>query len=244
MQKIFSVVFLLFGLTFFGSCQNTSSNAQTNPVTKTVTVEQFEKKLSSTPNAQLIDVRTAGEYADRHLKNAINMDVRADNCKEQFATLDKSKPVFVYCLSGGRSANAANILQGMGFHEIYNMDGGIIQWENSGRPVEHGNASPRAESMSLSDFSKQLMQKKYVLVDYNAPWCEQCKKMLPYLEALAKQKNEKLSLLKINADDNKALLKEKSVTGIPHLELYEDGQLVWKHDGFIEEKQLLQETKL
>jgi thioredoxin 1 len=51
-----------------------------------------------------------------------------------------------------------------------------------------------------------------------------------------------MSLLKIDADVNKELIKQKGISDIPYLELYKDGKLVWKHDGFIDEDQLLKET--
>jgi len=44
-------------------------------------------------------------------------------------TLDKNKPVYVYCAVGGRSATAAKILSDMGFTEVYDLEGGIINWE-------------------------------------------------------------------------------------------------------------------
>ena len=244
MKKIFSIVLLLSSVAFLGACQNTESNAQSNSVKETISVDQFEKKLAETPNAQLVDVRTAEEYADGHLKNSVNMNVNREDYKEQFGTLDKTKPVFVYCLSGGRSGNAAKIMQKMGFTEIYNMDGGIMKWSNAGKPIEQGAAKAKPAGMTMNDFNKLVANKNYVLVDYNAPWCVPCQKMLPVLESLIQKKKDKLTLVKINADDNKSLLKEKGIAGIPYLELYMDGKLVWKHDGFIEEKQLLEETKL
>jgi thioredoxin 1 len=243
MKNIFSIV-LLSTMTFFVACQNTDSNGQTNQVRQTIPVDQFEQKMAQTPNVQLVDVRTADEYSEGHLKNARNMNVNREDYKEQFGTLDKNRPVFVYCLSGGRSGNAAKIMEKMGFKEIYNMEGGIMKWDNAGKPIEHGNAPPKADGMTTDDLNKLVSQKKYVLVDYNAPWCAPCKKMLPILESLAQNKKDKLALVKINADDNKGLLKEKGISGIPYLELYLDGKLVWKHDGFIDEKQLLEETHL
>jgi thioredoxin 1 len=243
MRRVLSIA-LLSSLTYLGACQNTNGTAQNNSTKETISVDQFEKKVAETPNAQLVDVRTAEEYADRHLKNAVNMDVKKDDCREQFSALDKLKPVFVYCLSGGRSSTAAGIMQEMGFKEIYNMEGGIMKWEHSGKPVEQGKISSTSTGISMADFNKQVSQKSYVLVDYNAPWCEPCKKMLPFLESLAQKKSEKLVLLKINADDNKVLLKEKGISSIPYLELFHDGKLVWKHNGYIEEKQLLEETRL
>src|SRR5579872_3318568 len=227
MRKIFSIVALLSSVAYLGDCQSTGNSNQSNSIKETISVDQFEKKLAETPGAQLVDVRTADEYADGHLKNSVNMNVNREDYKQMFATLDKSRPVFVYCKAGSRSARAASIMQDMGFKEIYNMDGGIMKWDNAGKPIENGSA-PKPVGMSVSDFNKLVAVKNYVLVDYNAPWCEPCKKMMPVLESLAQKKKDKLTLLKIDADDNKALLKEKGIAGIPYLELYLDGKLVWK----------------
>ena len=66
--------------------------------------DDFEKKYKETPNAQLVDVRTTGEYGGGHLPKAQNVDFRSPDFTEKIQTLDKTKPIFVYCLSGGRSA--------------------------------------------------------------------------------------------------------------------------------------------
>jgi len=139
MKKIFSVAILVTMVTF-AACQNSNSSAQTGSIKETIPVEQFEKKLAQMPGAQLVDVRTPGEYSNGHLKGAVNMNVNGDNYEQQFNTLDKSKPVFVYCLSGGRSGNAAKKMQNMGFKEIYNMDGGITSWESAGKSVVTNDA--------------------------------------------------------------------------------------------------------
>ncbi len=243
MRKLFSIATLVLMISL-AACQNSNSNAQTGSIKETIPVEQFEKKLAQTPGAQLVDVRTPGEYSNGHLNGAVNMNVNGDNYEQQFNTLDKSKPVFVYCKSGGRSGNAANIMQDMGFKEIYNMEGGIMRWEGSGKSVEAGNAPPKPAGMTSAEFGKLLMQKKYVLVDYNAKWCAPCKRMLPMLDAYVAKRKDKMGLVRIDADEHKALLKEKGISGVPYLELYQDGKLVWKRDTEIDEKQLQQEIKL
>ncbi len=64
---------------------------------QTVLITQdFDQKLSATPEGQLVDVRTPGEYAQGHLTNSQNMDVRDPVFVQKLATLDKDKPVFVY----------------------------------------------------------------------------------------------------------------------------------------------------
>jgi thioredoxin len=233
---------LLVSLVNMASCQNGGNSK--GIIKQTISVDQFDQKLSTTAGAQLIDVRTPEEYAGGHLKNAVNINYNSDDFEAQSGKLDKSKPVFVYCLSGGRSSNAADKMEEMGFSEIYNMDGGIMKWSSAGKTLDKGTSAEKPVGITTEDFNKMISGNKYVLVDYNAKWCEPCKKMLPVLESLAEKKKDKMSLLKIDADDNKELLKQKGISGIPYLELYQDGKLVWKHDGFIEEDQLLKETKL
>ena len=78
---------------------------------------------------QLVDVRTANEFNNGHIKNAINIDffnpVKSDKA---FEKLDKSKPVYLYCRSGARSLKAAKRLVGMGFLQIYDLKGGYMRW--------------------------------------------------------------------------------------------------------------------
>ena len=77
----------------------------------------FDKKLEearATQNARIIDVRTSGEYRSGHVPGAENM------------------PLFVYCQSGGRSAQAARILEQNGFTDVTNL-GGIMSYRG---PVE------------------------------------------------------------------------------------------------------------
>ena len=241
MKKIFFITCLvsLLGIVSCGSVANSDKT-----INQTISVEQFDKKLETTANAQLIDVRTPGEYAEGHLKNAVNVNYNAADFEAQLGKLNKNRPVLVYCLSGGRSSRAADKMKDMGFSEVYNMDGGIMKWGNAGKPINKDVTTERPAGITQDEFNKMISGTKYVLVDYNAKWCEPCKKMLPVLESLAEKKKDKMSLLKIDADDNKELLKQKGISAIPFLELYKDGKLVWKHDGFIDEDELLKETKL
>lgn len=80
----------------------------------------------------LIDVRTPEEYASGHIENAVNIDFFADNFQEQIEVLDRAQPVYVYCKKGGRSSNAAQKMKDMGFKNVYDLDGGILQWEKEG----------------------------------------------------------------------------------------------------------------
>ncbi len=97
---------------------------------------KFETQMKE-PTSQIVDVRTAGEFASGHIANAVNFDVTSDDFEEQIATLDKEKPVMVYCKSGGRSARAAGVLKDNGFKQVYDLDGGIMGWKASNKSVEN-----------------------------------------------------------------------------------------------------------
>lgn len=86
-------------------------------------------------DAQLIDVRQPREFASGHLENAVNMNLYAGDFEKQLMTLDKNKEVYLYCLSGIRSANAARKLKKMGFVKVYDLQGGLSNWNNQQYPI-------------------------------------------------------------------------------------------------------------
>jgi rhodanese-related sulfurtransferase len=104
--------------------------------TKRVTPDDFEKLLNDAKNKTILDVRTQSEYEQGHIHNAQIIDYYSNDFKSKLETLDKSKPVFVYCAAGSRSAGAAKILSSMGFKEIYDMQGGFNSWKQRKKPVE------------------------------------------------------------------------------------------------------------
>lgn len=87
------------------------------------------------PDVQLVDVRTPEEFAEGHLENAINIDITADDFDSKIAALDKEKPVMVYCKAGGRSAKASSRLNELGFKNISDLEGGIINWNSENKPI-------------------------------------------------------------------------------------------------------------
>lgn len=61
---------------------------------------------------------------------------------QQMEKLDKEKPVYIYCRSGGRSGKAAKQLADEGFTEIYDLDGGILEWNKKNLPTKTNNDNP------------------------------------------------------------------------------------------------------
>ncbi|MEL6922665.1 MAG: rhodanese-like domain-containing protein [Bacteroidota bacterium] len=127
---LFSVVLILAQ-----ACATDTSREQT-PVDAVATavvaekldVAAFAQKLASLPNAQLVDVRTPEECAGGMIEKAINHNFYDDDFKDKMLGLDKEQPVMVYCKAGGRSAKALSLLKGLGFKEIYDLQGGYTAW--------------------------------------------------------------------------------------------------------------------
>jgi len=238
-MNLFSFAILWTVAIFVSAC------SQQNVAGGKLSPDEFEKLIASTPNAQIIDVRTPEEYTSGHVAHAVNMDINSADFADKINTLDKTKPVFVYCLSGGRSAGAVSMMQKSGFTTIYEMPG-MIAWNSANKPVEtvESVAGPKVKGLTEPEYLETVKSDKYVLVDFNAVWCGPCKKLSPILDKLAEDKKDKLVLLKIDADENPELLQSKGIEGIPYLELYKDGKLVWSHKGLISESDLLSQTKL
>ena len=86
--------------------------------------EQFLAALQSDPLAFLLDVRTAAEFNEQHLPNAVLIDIKQASFVEDIAELDPLLNYYVYCRIGIRSANACMLMRRMGL-KTYNLRGGI-----------------------------------------------------------------------------------------------------------------------
>lgn len=198
----------------------------------------FQSKETEAQHQQLLDVRTSDEFAKGHIEGAINADINLGDFQTQLAKLDKSKPVFVYCLSGGRSSSAAEVLKENGFKEIYNLEGGILAWNAAQLPLSTTSGAQMAGGMSLSDYQKLVASKKSVIVDFHAEWCGPCKKLSPILEKFVEEQKGKVELIKIDVDQNPALAEALKIEAIPYVERYENGNLQWKKLGLFPENEL------
>jgi len=85
-------------------------------------------------DAVLVDVRTEDEYNSGYIENSLNIDYFSNDFSVNADKLDKNTPIILYCRSGKRSSMSANKISKLGFKEIYNLQGGILEW------IEEGNA--------------------------------------------------------------------------------------------------------
>lgn len=108
-----------------------------------VTPEQLEAMLENTGNLLVLDVRESSEHEQGHIKGAMLvprgiLEAAADTeyPKHQPELVEaRSRPVAIYCATGGRSAMAAATLKQMGFENVVSLAGGIIRWQQENRPV-------------------------------------------------------------------------------------------------------------
>lgn len=126
MRSIIALQFAAaFTLTSLMGCAQMSNS----PALKHIDQKEFNR-LVKDENAIVMDVRTPGEVAEGIIKGAtVFADFRAANFGEQVAKLDKSKTYIVYCRSGARSTSASQYMLGNGFTKVYNLKGGIIEWQ-------------------------------------------------------------------------------------------------------------------
>ena len=121
MKRIVTCLLALLGLT--------SACGQANY--EDVDVEGFSALIES-EDVVVLDVRTAEEYAEGHIEGAINIDQnQSDFIQKAKAALSAGKKIAVYCRSGRRSANSADMLSAEGY-KMVNLKGGIIAWKEAG----------------------------------------------------------------------------------------------------------------
>jgi len=236
MRKLFTIALLAI---LFNSC----GSGQTNSTTKTnLSAIEFAEKLKEMPTAAILDVRTPDEFSKGHLANALNYDWNGNEFDKQIATLDKSQPVLVYCLSGGRSSSAATKMRSEGFKTVYELDGGIMKWRGANLPETTDN-TVTSNGMTKQQFDALLNSDKLVLIDFYADWCAPCKKMKPYLDEISKDMANKVVIIRINADNNQALCKELKIDGLPVLQLYKNKTLTWTNTGFIDKAEVVKQLQ-
>lgn len=122
MKKL--LLICLLGLVMITACSK-----ETSTEIKMITPEEMQSLLEL-EDVQLVDVRTPKEYETGFIAHSQNIDFNSPTFDEDVEKLDKSKPVILYCKSGGRSAKCADKLKSAGFIKIYELEGGITHWRH------------------------------------------------------------------------------------------------------------------
>ena len=229
MRKSGLIALLLFFFTQLSFAQN--------KISKDVSVKEFSK-LITTGKGTLLDVRTPGEIAKGSIKGSVNMDFFDDNFESKLDQLDKTKPVFVYCLSGGRSASAAEALRKNGFSQVYDLQGGYLKWTTKMKPVEGVKAAKDTKAITDAELEALLAQHSVVILDFFAPWCGPCIKMMPTVEKLSEEYKGKVLFVKVDADANRAIMTKYHIDEIPTFLIFKKGTQQMRAIGYQEESAL------
>lgn len=144
MKKINLLLFCL--LISFMACNNakkedTTTNTEqieaTNQKVEKLEAPAFRTKMAELQVYNIVDVRTPQEFAQASIMQAKNIDIKGDSFEEELSKLEKDKPLFIYCKSGGRSARAVEKAKEMGFERIIELDGGMDAWKAANIETQH-----------------------------------------------------------------------------------------------------------
>jgi rhodanese-related sulfurtransferase len=216
-NSITSVV-LFFGTVGFAQNQNTI----------TLPLDSFYTKIKSQKKAQIIDARSPEEFTLNHIDGAVNFNLQTENYEKYVATLDQSKPVFIYSIGAGRSNALAKELLKNGFSDVHDLEGGIANWIGGGKPF-YSNLKSK---LSLAEYKKIISDNNSVLVDIGSRYCGACKKVKPVLETIRTQYGSNLKIVEIDLEENPQVIADlKTVSVFPTLILYRKGKIVFKKEG-------------
>ena len=105
---------------------------------KNISARQARELIDNEKDVFVLDVRTVEEYNEAHIKGATLIPIQEleKNLEHNIDKIPKDKKVVVHCAAGKRSAKACQILKDKGLKQLYNVEGGIRQWQAEGYPVE------------------------------------------------------------------------------------------------------------
>jgi phage shock protein E len=106
---------------------------------KNLTPQEFKAKLELHPDAVVLDLRTADELKHGMIPKAQHLDFFGKEFEKKINALDRSKPYFIYCASGGRSGETLELMEKKGFAIIYNLESGFTSWENHKFPISRNH---------------------------------------------------------------------------------------------------------
>ena len=121
------IVALIASALLIAGCSSSSSATD-------LSVTEFSSKITE-PGVVTLDVRTPAEFAEGYIEGARLIDFQSGNFENEIATLDKNATYAVYCRSGNRSGQAVKVMKDAGFSNVFNMNGGVIEWANAGLPL-------------------------------------------------------------------------------------------------------------
>jgi len=229
MHKIITI------LTFFVFSSTVAQNSTYHQLNS----QEFNKLIQS-GTGMLLDVRTHGEFDNEHIAKSAYLNYYAFDFKKKLLLLPKDEPIYLYCTTGYRSEKAAKILVENGFTQVYNLKHGILEWNLQDLPVIEGEKTDKkqADKVSINLYDETISSGTLVLIDFYAPWCGPCRKMMPLIDSLKTQYHPQMKVFKVNVDVSKKLVKQQKIIGVPLFRMYRNGKLLFEHDGMLTRNEL------
>ena len=103
-----------------------------SPKVPQIEASDVKKAIDAMSEAILLDVRTPQEFAKSNITGSINLPVDEVQNKVETLIHDKSKTIYVYCLSGSRSVQAVDVMVKLGYKKVYDMKSGLLSWRARG----------------------------------------------------------------------------------------------------------------
>lgn len=91
----------------------------------------------------------------------------------------------------------------------------------------------------MEKFEDLLIKEKPVLVDFFAQWCGPCVMMSPILEQVKKELGEKIEIIKVDVDKNRAIASKYQIRDVPTFMLFKKGKLLWRQSGMLYKEDLI-----
>jgi len=202
--------------------------------------EKFNELISENIGV-LLDVRTTSEFKNGHILNAGNLNFYALDFRKKLSLLPDDQPIYLYCNTGYRSEKAADILIRNGYTNVYNLQHGIMEWELIDLPITvEADAKPDTDNkMDPAQYYAAINSDSLVFIDFYAPWCGPCRKMMPLIDSIKVEYHQKIEVHKVNVDASKKLVKELKLAGVPFLALFHNGELLFSKNGSITRNELI-----
>jgi phage shock protein E len=122
-----------------GCSSSPTGTAEAVPIKAATAPQRMEAQafaqVVATPGVQIIDVRTPEEFAEGYIEGAVNYNLQGPDFATQVAGLDPAGTYAVYCRSGNRSQAAVDAMRQAGLTSVYELQTGIIGWQEAGLPV-------------------------------------------------------------------------------------------------------------
>jgi rhodanese-related sulfurtransferase len=229
MKRLYFLLFFIFcGLTCLTYAQE-----------KRLTVKEFAGILEKAEHPQILDARSAEEFAGNRIKGAISVPVTDRRDADAIVgKLNPDAPTFTYSINSGRGEILAGMLRRAGFREVYALPGGLAAWVGEGYPIETSGTDD--DALTVEQFGRMIASGQYILASFGSGYCGGCRRLVPVVEALKKEYAGQLKTVEIKLEENPAIIRDQKIEALPTLILFRQAAPVWRHRGFISGEELSQ----